>query len=425
MILKEASWIFANRGKLCPSSRKFALNSYRPAKFDNCVTYKPHRAFKQRFKTISVVVQIDNPSVSKQSMDALARSCSCKIQKKMQFIHCFSTTVNSKKLELLAKNKHIKKIWFDRKFNAYLDKSVSVVAYDTLQQKGLTGKDVVIAVLDTGIYHHPDLKGRIIAFKDIIKGKKEPYDDNGHGTHVAGAVASNGSKSNGKFTAPAPSSNLVGVKVLNKVGGGSLSGVLEGIQWCIENKRRLGINIMNLSLGSEAILPHYEDPVCVAVEKAWDAGIVVCAAAGNSGPNSKTIGSPAIHPKIITVGALDGNNSQVASYSSRGPTIDGTSKPDVIAPGTVISHRSPNSVIDKQNKSDRVKDWYLTLSGTSMATPICSGLVAQIVQYDPSLTPDEIKEIIVASATTVKKEDKNSQGSGIINAVKLKENLHT
>ncbi|WP_353893092.1 S8 family peptidase [Proteinivorax hydrogeniformans] len=417
MILEEARWIFANRNKLCSTTKKFALDCYRPAKFGNCMTYKPHRALKQRFKSIPVIVQVEKSQTLEQSMSNLASSCGCKIVKEIPTIDCFTTKVNTKNLEALANNKYVKKVWYDREFKAFLDKAIPAVASDILSEKGLTGKEVVVAVLDTGIYEHPDLKGRIIAFKDIIKGKKDPYDDNGHGTHVAGAVASNGSKTDGRFTAPAPDSKLVGVKVLDKVGGGSLSGILEGIQWCIENKEQLGIDVMNLSLGSEADMPYTDDPVCMAVEKAWEAGIVVCVAAGNSGPQSQTIGSPGIHPKVITVGALDNSNSQkkVADYSSRGPTIDGIKKPDILAPGTIVSLRSPGSLVDRQSKNDRVDYWYTTLSGTSMATPICSGIIAQILEENSSLTPDEIKEIIVNSSVPLENEEKNAQGAGVIN----------
>lgn len=278
---------------------------------------------------------------------------------------------------------------------------------------------------DTGIYNHPDLTDRIIAFKDLVNQKAEPYDDNGHGTHVAGDIAASGEMSGYKYRAPTPEAGLVGVKVLNKIGSGSLSVVIEGIQWCIKNKEALGIRVINMSLGSDARQSYIDDPVCQIVEKAWKSGIVVCVAAGNSGPESGSIGSPAIHPEIITVGALDDMNTlnteddNVAEFSSRGPTNDGIVKPDVVAPGAkIISLRSPGSLLDKQNKDSRVDKWYTSLSGTSMATPICSGIVAQMLQQNSALTPNQVKARLMETATVLPNLDPNTQGAGVINIEK-------
>jgi serine protease AprX len=201
-----------------------------------------------------------------------------------------------------------------------------------------------------------------------------------------------------------------------------LSRVIEGIQWCITNKEAFNIKVLNLSLGSTATESFSNDPICQAVEKAWQAGIVVCAAAGNDGPQPRTIGSPGIDPLIITVGALDDMNTvnpedeMVASFSSRGPTIDGLIKPDVLAPGTnIISLRSPGSLLDRKNKQSRIDNWYTSLSGTSMATPVCSGVVAQLLQLYPALTPDQIKTLLMKTARTLHL-DETVQGAGVIDA---------
>lgn len=158
------------------------------------------------------------------------------------------------------------------------------------------------------------------------------------------------------------------------------------------------------------------------IENAWDKGIVVVAAAGNEGPDPSTISSPGISPKIITVGAMDDVDTvvriddQVADFSSRGPTPDGLVKPDILCPGVnIISLRSPKSYLDKMYKSSRIETNYFTLSGTSMATPICAGVVALMLQHNPNLNPDQIKQILLATA-----EDwalpSNVQGKGYINA---------
>jgi serine protease AprX len=243
------------------------------------------------------------------------------------------------------------------------------------------------------------------------------YDDNGHGTHVAGCIASDGPV----YRGVAPGANIIGVKVLNKLGSGVLSTVIEGVQWCIDNKDKLAIKVINMSLGSAARENYKEDPVCHAVEKAWKSGIVVCVAAGNEGPDPRTISSPGIHPDIITVGAADDKNSEnfsdyeVAEFSSRGPTIDGLSKPDVVCPGTdIISLRSPGSLIDKQNKSARVGSEYIALSGTSMATPICAGIAALVLESDAALSPDDVKTILKQTARPLPgAADENIQGKGM------------
>ena len=423
MILQEITWIRTNKHKFCPTLRTHALEWYRPLRYVPCFMQKYFKFFKQRFRKIPIIVQMDDSKTMACSPKSIANSTGCTIKRDLPLINAFSAKVNAKTLESLAQSNSIKKIWYDREVKTVLDIASQVTNSSNLWENDVTGKDVVVAVIDTGIYTHPDLSGRIIGFKDLISQKTDPYDDNGHGTHVAGDIASNGSQSEGVYKGPAPEAKLVGVKALNKMGSGSLSTVIDGIQWCIDNKDSLGISVINMSLGSEATVSYHEDPVCIAVEKAWKSGIVVCVAAGNSGPELKTIGSPGIDPLIITVGALDDANSlsfddySVADFSSRGPTIDNLIKPDIIAPGVnIVSLRSPGSIIDKQNKEARVGEWYTSLSGTSMATPVCAGVVAQILQYNPQLTPDQVKNHLIMTADPLPEVDQNIQGAGVINA---------
>lgn len=264
-----------------------------------------------------------------------------------------------------------------------------------------TGDGVNVAVLDTGVHQHPDLDGRIVEFVDLVNQNNDAYDDNGHGTHCAGDVAGNGAMSEGQYQGPATKANIIGIKVLDKMGSGSLSTVMEGVQWCIDHKDRLNIGVISMSLGTPASRSYPtedDDPMVQIVEAAWDAGIVVCVAAGNEGPDQQSIASPGISNKVITVGAMDDRGTierqddRIAEFSSRGPTIYNEVKPDVVAPGVdIISLRSPNSYIDRLQKSARVGEYYFTMSGTSMATPICAGVVALILEQNPSLSPDEVK----------------------------------
>ncbi|SOC37672.1 S8 family peptidase [Salinicoccus kekensis] len=299
----------------------------------------------------------------------------------------------------------VEKIYYDRPVRAFLDITDDQIGSRRIrEQHQLSGKGVTIAVLDTGIHPHADLttpENRIIAFHDLINGEEEPYDDNGHGTHCAGDAAGNGAMSGGKYTGPAPEASLIGVKVLDASGGGSLSTIIEGIEWCIDNKDNHDIDIINLSLGADAYESFREDPLSMAAQQAWHSGLIVCAAAGNSGPGPSTIGTPAINPFIITVGAVDDQDTversddAIADYSSRGPTIDAFVKPDIYAPGTdIISLRSPGSHSEMELVEQIIDEHYIQMSGTSMATPIVAGVIALMLEASPNLSPNDIKSIL-------------------------------
>lgn len=306
----------------------------------------------------------------------------------------------------------VERIFYDRTVTALLDvASKQIGSIDIQEQRGLTGKGVSIAVIDTGVHPHADLTqptNRVIAFKDFINSQNEPYDDNGHGTHCAGDAAGNGHQSEGLYTSPAPEASIIGVKVLDENGSGRLSTIIEGIDWCVTNKHNYNIRIISLSLGAQAYESYRDDPLAVAVQEAWHQGIVVCAAAGNSGPEQTTITTPAINPFIITVGSTIDQNTEersddhIATYSSRGPTIDSLIKPDIYAPGTdIISLLAPNSKIEQQVPEQVVNNYYLQLSGTSMSTPICAGVIAQMLEANPNLSPNDIKSILQTTSKPV------------------------
>jgi serine protease AprX len=276
------------------------------------------------------------------------------------------------------------------------------------------------------VYPHEDLNGRITGFVDFINNRTDPYDDNGHGTHCAGDAAGDGSASGGLYKGSAPRANIIGIKALDKNGAGSLATIIEGVQWCLdynESNPDNPIHVISMSLGASA--QQYEDetddPIVQIVNEAWDAGIVVVAAAGNSGPEPSTIASPGISRTILTVGALDDRDTadrtddDVADFSSRGPTIYGIEKPDILAPGVdITSLRAPNSSLAKSQKGDQMAD-YITLSGTSMATPICAGIIALILEVNPDLTPDEVKERIKNEVDLWDDRDPTIYGAGYIN----------
>ncbi|WP_066054260.1 S8 family peptidase [Robertmurraya korlensis] len=410
--------------------REQILNLYKPFKWTPCFLHNMFEGMVKRRKRYSVIIEFQEGCYDtgcKQVNEVMTNHKKNKIKNHFPRVSCCSAEITPNGLEeLLSHCNHIKKVYLNGEVKAFLNVAVPSANAQNIVRNGikLTGDGVKMAIIDTGIYTHPDLTGRITDFVDFINNRPEPYDDNGHGTHCAGDAAS----ASVTYMGPAPQANLVGVKVLDRMGSGSLETVMQGVDWCIqynEDNPKNKIDIVSLSLGSTA--QNYgsedKDPMVKIVEEAWASGIVVCVAAGNEGPEARTVASPGVSDQVITVGVLDDRDTfektddEVASFSSRGPTIYGINKPDILVPGVnIISLRSPNSYLDKLQKSSRVENNYFSMSGTSMATPICAGIVALMKEANPSLTPDEIKTQLMSGTDLWKDRDENVYGAGYINA---------
>ena len=254
-----------------------------------------------------------------------------------------------------------------------------------MNRAGLTGKGITAAVLDTGAFPHPDFENRILAFRDFVKGRSLPYDDNGHGTHVLGILGGSGRASKGSICGVAPECSLLPIKVLDKNGNGVQENVIRAIDWILEHKETYSIRIVNISVGTTHREGH--ERLLEAVEKAWDAGIVVVAAAGNQGPGRGSITAPGCSRKIITVGSSDMLVNHLG-LSGRGSTRDCISKPDIVAPGNEISSCA--------NKNMAFP--YTVKSGTSMSTPAVSGGIALLLEKHPEYTNLEIKKRLKSRA---------------------------
>ncbi|WP_156288435.1 S8 family peptidase [Oceanobacillus salinisoli] len=361
---------------------------------------------------IPVIIHLKN-NCDKDLQDDLCKTCNVdshnKLDQELKLIHGMRGYLTPGMIKQIKDHEAVDRIFYDREVNAFLDvANEHIGAANVHKEYDLTGKGVAIAVIDTGVHPHEDLtspSNRIISFQDFINGKNEPYDDNGHGTHCAGDAAGNGHLSNGKYISPAPEASIVGVKVLDKNGGGRLSTIIEGIEWCVDHYDEHQIRIISLSLGAPAYESFRDDPLTIAVQEAWHHGIVVCAAAGNSGPSASTISTPAIDPFIITVGStndqdtVERSDDVIADYSSRGPTIDSFVKPDIYAPGTnIIAPLAPGSAIESQLPEQIIDENYIQLSGTSMATPICAGVIALMLEANPNLSPNDVKSILKATS---------------------------
>lgn len=268
---------------------------------------------------------------------------------------------------------------------------------------GLTGRGVGIAIMDTGIGYHPDLTdktGCLAGFFDTVNGHSNYYDDNGHGTHIAGIIAGNGTASNGLYRGIAPESSIYMIKILNSKGEGNTANVLIGINWILQNYQKYNIRIVNISVGSTKNRNFDEtSPLVQGVNKLWSAGLIVLTAAGNHGPGPYSIGAPGNSRKIITVGASDVMQSgNGRDYSGRGPTNSCIKKPDIVAPGSNVVSCIPlnrQSVFSPfntpHNKENSGKASYIARSGTSMSTPVVSGCIALLLQKHPNMTNKEVK----------------------------------
>ena len=292
---------------------------------------------------------------------------------------------------------------------------------DQVWATGVTGKGVTVAVIDSGVRPLPAgiNNGQLVASLDLIAGRNSIDDEGGHGTHVTGVIAG----SHSGWSGVAPAARIASVRVIDASGRAMKSTVIQGIQWAVLNRKAYGIRVINLSLGAPATTSYTQDPLAGAVEFAWHAGIVVIAAAGNSGPTAGTIQAPAYDPYVITVGAMDLNGTStrtddvLAFFSSRGPTIDGLAKPDVAAPGRkILSTRVRGSTLDMLFPDRRVMN-YLRLSGTSQAAAAVSGVVALMLSANPMMTPDQVKQQLMSSASKVAGYDANAVGAGSVNAL--------
>jgi serine protease AprX len=309
------------------------------------------------------------------------------------------------------------------------------VRADQVWSQGMTGRGVTVAVLDSGVAADPDLvspASRILASVNFAD-QRLVADPGGHGTHVAGIIAGNGTRSAGEFVGVAPEANIVDVRVLGSTGSGRISSVVRGIDWVLAHRNTYNIRVINLSFGAPTPTSYRTDPMSAAVEIAWQRGVVVVAAAGNSGPARDTVASPGIDPYVITVGAADDHGTvsprddTLAPFSSWG-TANSNAKPDLLAPGRrIVSIRVQGSALDSLFR-DRVVlahngSTYLRLSGTSMATPVVAGAVALVLQGRPNLSPDQVKALLVGSAqpfgqdSGVALPDPAAAGAGLLDAL--------
>ncbi|HLC47488.1 MAG TPA: S8 family serine peptidase, partial [Candidatus Norongarragalinales archaeon] len=273
-------------------------------------------------------------------------------------------------IEKLKTNNKVQAIFEDERVYATLSQSVPKIRADQVHASGGTGAGVKVCIVDTGVDDsHPAISA-LVAEYDFVNGDADAMDDNGHGTHVSGIVASTDSA----YKGVAPGASLMAAKVLDSAGSGWTSDVISGIEWCVSN----GADIISMSLGAGAYTGTCDSlAISQASNNAADQGVVVLAATGNNG-YINAVSAPSCASKVIAVGAVDKNDGRTP-YSNEGPQLD------LVAPGSNIV-------------STYLGGGFVSLTGTSMATPHASGAAALLLGRNPALTPAEVKNTLQSTA---------------------------
>lgn len=328
----------------------------------------------------------------------------------LPMIKAIAMKVSIKDLYQLASENSIRYISSSSKVCGLVYESKKVMNVSMLQSWAVDDERHTCVIIDTGIYPHIDFclgRNRLIKFVDLIDSCLSPYDDNGHGTFVAGVLC--GNSIIGKYTGIDNKCNIIVIKALDGDGETSSIKILQAMQWVLDNKEKYNIKVVCMSFGSE--LSETSDPLVFGAEVLWNNGVVVVSAGGNSGPTKGTIMSPGGSRKVITVGALDssGKDIVIADFSSRGPAL-GHYKPDMLAPGVDIISA------DVFSESGH---FYTKMSGTSVSTPMVAGICSLLLCINPRYTPDEIKYMLINSCVPISK-DRNAEGYGRLDLSRIK-----
>jgi serine protease AprX len=375
-----------------------------------------------------------------RAADTLIQSLGGKAGRRLGLVRGQVALIPNRALESLASRSDVVSVRLDRRVMGTMERTGATVGATWVRENlGLDGAGVGVAIVDSGVASwHDDLGSeRIVHFADFVDFQPAPYDDYGHGTHVAGIIAGNGYDSNGARKGIAPAANLVVLKVLEGSGYGYISNVIAALDYAVEHRAEFNIRVINLSVAAGVYESYNTDPLTLAAKRAVQAGVVVVTAAGNLGrdaqgdPQYGGVTAPGNAPWVLTVGAsshngtIDRRDDSVAGFSSRGPTyIDYAAKPDIVAPGVGIESLTDASTVFYATHPaarlwgtvDTATEPYLSLSGTSMAAPVVTGTVALMIQANPLLTPNLVKAILQYTAEHKKTYDDLTQGAGFLNA---------
>ncbi|SFD31976.1 S8 family peptidase [Pseudoalteromonas denitrificans] len=391
----------------------------------------------------SYLLQAKNISVLKKALNRLH----VKPSHELAIINSFAVDLTSEQLKVLkqygdfkvTKNSDVK---LSGSVASAYSEQISVVNKivnaTSAHQVNNYGAGVTMAFLDTGLRQLTGIRADVYGLQktygtyDAINDKTLNNDNeiNGHGTHVSSIAGNSELDIYGKPMGVAPNARMVGIKAFDFEGKGTYADIIRGIDWAVKYKDTLNIRVLNMSFSGPPRSYYWDDPLNQAVMKAWQSGIVVVASAGNKGPDPMSIGVPGNNPYIITVGAMtdhytpdNTNDDRLTSFSSAGPTVEGFVKPDLVAPGGHMVGLLPsNTRLAKDHPEAHDGGKYFTMSGTSQATGVVTGIVALMLSQDPSLSPDDVKCRLLSTAKAAFSDEDTfaysifQQGSGLVDA---------
>jgi serine protease AprX len=396
------------------------------AKFSPRLTALASEHPRQR---VEVIAQLQ-PTTTHGQGRALVRSLGGRVTGEVHIINALAARMSATAARQLAESPSVRAVSLNAKVEQHainpdlLETSFnqSIGSEKVWDRNSATGLGVGVAVIDTGVagnladfrVSQTNTKSRVVASAVVNPEADTAADTYGHGTHVAGIIAGNSTNRassdplRGKYAGVAPDANLISVKVDDN-GDATVLDAIYGLQFAVDFKKQYNIRVVNLSLGSTEAQSYKTDPLDAAVESAWFKGIVVVAAAGNSGSASDAVSyAPANDPYVISVGAVDDLGTKgpaddvLADWSSRGVTQDGIAKPEVVAPGAhIVSNLAPASAFTTLCPTCIVNGQYIRAGGTSMSAPMVSGAVANMLEVHPALTPNQVKGILMDTARTV------------------------
>ena len=425
------------------SKRGGALNLFMVALLALTVASVPmQEATRAMGEMVSVIVR-ETPG-SGDAPERLVRSLGGEVDAHIRIINGFVARVPEGVIRVIEEAPQVHSISYNGKiqllnhdgFSQIGDPGSMINTINTVKaqdywKKGITGRGVDIALIDSGVVPVEGLTapGKVINGPDLsFESQAENLrhlDTFGHGTHLAGIIAGRDGFDRGGpdhfFAGIAPGARLLNVKVANAQGAADVSQVLAAIDWVVQHRYDNGmdVRVLNLSFGTDGVQDYLLDPLTYAAEVAWHKGIVVVVAAGNQQFGNSALNNPAYDPYVIAVGANDTkgtygvSDDTIPAWSAMG---NGLRNPDVVAPGkSVVSLRAPGSQIDLTYPVGRVTDRLFRGSGTSQAAAVVSGAAALVLQQRPSATPDQVKALLMNTATALPAADPRAQGRGMIN----------
>jgi serine protease AprX len=391
-------------------------------------------ATKAPARKVVAIVQF-KPGLAESKAKALVASYGGKVTSRVPLINGLAVKLPAKQAKALAGNAKVVGLTLNTRVHSTgLTDAQLATSYprttraDKLWRRGITGRGVGVAVLDTGVagdlvdFKGADGASRVVANVVTAPGATTAGDGFGHGTHVAGIAAGNslnrspGDPFYGQYVGMAPDANLIAIKASDDAGNSTVLDVINGIAFAVDHKAEFNIRVLNLSLSTDTPQSYKTDPLDAAVEYAWQKGIVVVAAAGNRGAAADAVKyAPANDPYAISVGGVDENGDSGrgsrADWSSTGRTQDGIAKPEVLAPGAhIVSVLAPGSAFLALCPNCAIGGSYFKAGGTSMAAPVVAGAAALLLQARPTLTPDQVKALLMGTDKAVSGGD----GAGMI-----------